>query len=105
MQSTILKTIDLRSRIWSVKYFARLVWQVLFDEYRTNGGDLNHMDSLLCDLYSIESWFIDNPNGFSCDWEFYRSVTNIYPFCGAECIRIKYEPENKQIILTKENQP
>lgn len=104
MQSTILKTIDLRSRTWSAKYFSRLVWQVLFDEYRNNGGDLDHMDSLLCDLYILEGNFENQPNGFCVDWEFWRGTTNIYTYCGAECIRIKYEPENKQIIITKENQ-
>ena len=35
-------------------YIARVIWQQLFVIYRSQGGDLDNMDSLLCDLRIIE---------------------------------------------------
>lgn len=48
--------IDLDHRWNSIKLYARLVWQVLFNEYRVD-GDMDQMNSLLCDLYTIQDYF------------------------------------------------
>jgi len=79
--------INLMGRVWSNKLFARLVWQVLFNYYRTNGGDLNEMDSLLCDLYILQDAFSTDtpPNeeprelGFHLEFDFGGSITDLKP--------------------------
>lgn len=45
-----LAKIDFAHCDYSANLWARKIWQILFDIYRHNGGSLNHMDSLLCDL-------------------------------------------------------
>lgn len=76
-----LAEIDLRCRIQSPNLFARLVWQVLFDYYRNNGGDLNEMDSLLCDLEILKNVFKADSSAtedFHLEFEFGVSgITNL----------------------------
>lgn len=38
------------------KLVSRQIWQVLFNYYRLNGGCLDYMDCMLCDLYYLEKW-------------------------------------------------
>jgi hypothetical protein len=70
-QLEIIKTIDLTHCSQDVKYHSRLIWQELFNEYVRLNCDLTKMDSLLCDLYTIERclreretfelyWYTDN---------------------------------------------
>lgn len=85
-KSKMKKTIDLRFRMYSTKLYSRLVWQELFNIYRENGGDLSNMDSLLCDLYTLERWF-DNIKNLPIRksvnplyWRFVGNFTDISDF-------------------------
>ena len=56
-----------------------MVWQVLFDEYRNNGGYLDNMDNMLIDLANIERQFTkchkEWTDGFVFKWWFHRYLT------------------------------
>lgn len=49
--------ISLHNRSNSIDLYSRLVWQVLFNDYRENGGFLNVMDDILCNLSDIKELF------------------------------------------------
>lgn len=64
---------------------ARKIWQQLFNIYRYCGGDLNDLDWLICDLYTITKFFQDwkrfdektRPDFY---WSFNYGSTNITCF-------------------------
>lgn len=60
--------IDLRHGATSPKYVARLIWQVLFKKYQKY-GDMDNLDSMLCDLYTLERFILVGQNSFfwNCD--------------------------------------
>lgn len=98
-------TLDLRSYLYDSKLHSRLIWQVLFDAYRNSGGELDHMDSMLCDLYSLERWLQALPRGgavlyWLCrPYSWYTSISNFRPF--EACIQIKVDPTRKQVAFTR----
>ena len=99
---TPFKTIDLRHSSNEAKYHSRLIWQVLFDEYRSLGCSLVHLDSLLCDLYTLERCIREERNFFLC-WYCKGSYTDttvnhqeIYDMSG---VRVDYTPQ--EITFTR----
>ena len=52
--------IDLRRVTMCPRYHARLTWQQLFNHYRNLGGDLDHMDSILCDLLHLTKLYTED---------------------------------------------
>ena len=51
------QVIELRHRVYEAGFHSRLVWAELFDYYRKHDGNLDDMDSFLCDLKLIETFF------------------------------------------------
>jgi len=83
------KVIELNHRDISKKLWARLVVQVLFDEYRNNGGDLSRIDNLLCDYDIIREKFQKWESSYYKDvlvsdivfwWTFGGDLTDIYEY-------------------------
>lgn len=118
--------IDLRGKSWSARYFSRLVWQRLFECYRTGGGDLTNMDSLLCDLYTLERYFSpdhkmsgDSPElnshpvswaNFTIYWCFVGNYTEItyYPYFGSDSTcyyKIEFVREQQKITIERVEHP
>ena len=62
-------TIDLKTYVHSPKLYSRLIWQELYCIYRNSGGSPNHMDNLLCDLYTLERELAKG-KGISLYWDF-----------------------------------
>lgn len=58
--------ISLNTRLRSSGLFARLTWQALFNIYRKRNCPLDEMDSMLCDLKSLEKMFDTGP--FEVSW-------------------------------------
>lgn len=52
-----MKRINLRGS--SFDCLPRILWQALFDEYRSNGGSLDNMDNMLIDLRGCERVFLE----------------------------------------------
>ena len=67
--------IDLSYRYECNKLYARIVWQALFDIYRNGGGDIEHMDSILWDLFILARTF--KYGNFILYWSFYHSCTGL----------------------------
>lgn len=90
-----------------------LVWQYLFTLYREQGGDLDHMWDMLCDLTIIENVFKRAETAFY--WEVTRNYTNITTFrdCRGDVLEtpdfsgdlylVCIDYENKKAILSKES--
>jgi hypothetical protein len=70
--------IDLKTAYPCVKLYSRLIWQKLFDVFRTNGGDISLMDNMLCDLYSLNRYFESGP--FKVYWHFCSGYTVMQGF-------------------------
>lgn len=99
-----LTEIDLRNRMWGEKHYSRLVWQVLFREYREGGGNLDDMDSLLCDLYTLEREFHEsNGKGFELAWAFRSGWTETrasgLQIGESQWIEVMYSPEDRKIYF------
>jgi len=54
---TLIEIIDLSSNINSPKLYARKVWQILFEYYQNNNGDMKDLDNLLCDYDRLAKTF------------------------------------------------
>jgi len=102
----LYKTIDLKHRDRSVRLYTRLIWQVLFDAYRDTGGPLDHMDNMLCDLYSLERFFNLNSEGwqmrwyccgFSTEWE-----SPNMPCLNENSILVVYDGESHTVAFFRE---
>lgn len=100
------KSIDLRTCLYSAKYYSRKIWQVLFDEIRAEPtSNLSNMDSLLCDLYLLEREFEDHPRGWKLWWSWhpmhcYTDITYYNPHNERQ-LYIEYLPEENKIIFSK----
>ena len=81
--------IDISYRTYSPKFYARLVWQQLFDFYRNNGGCLCDMDSILCDLGILEEQF-DKKVPFKLNFHFGNSATYMGENGGHEGLCIEW---------------
>jgi len=98
-----ITTIDFRHSSASNSYWARCVWQVLFDYYRNSGGNLANMDNLLCDLAAIERWISDRTTCFEpVYWSFHDDMTDIYgypvPIQYRDSVKISRSEDSPQII-------
>lgn len=96
--------IDLRGRINSPGLYARLTWQQLFNIYKEEGGDLTHMDALLCDLGILTRWFAGEYKDYqgniykgSLYWSFDGSWTTIQDFDQPGFYKIEYLGEGIKI--------
>ena len=101
----LIKEIDLRTIIYNHKHYTRLIMQELFNEYR-KFGDLDHIDSFLCDHYSIERFFKENPKGWTYRWVFNKSWTDWespeIPIFHDHSLLVSYQPEENLIQIYKE---
>jgi len=105
------KTIDLQSYMCDSKLYSRLVWQVLFDEYTEYGGCIGKMDSMLCDLYSIEryfeKWRNSTDQGFSFQWSYFKEITEIQasdvPRSNEKYIEVHFNSNEVEFFRFEEN--
>jgi len=78
-----------------------LVWQELFNIYEAGGGDLQYLDSFLCDLYSLKEAF--DKGDFILYWYFtdqgYTSLLG-YHEPGFYAYEIRYNIDQKTITIT-----
>lgn len=76
----------------------RKIWQQLFNLYRNGGGSLCFMDSLLCDIYSIEDLVSSSQEKrkiITFYWSFSRSFTMILAFPESkDSYKVVYDPLN-----------
>ena len=99
---TPFKTIDLRHNSQDAKYHSRLIWQVLFDEYKALGCDLTSLDSLLCDLYHFERCITTKNEFFVCwycDGKFTDTTTNHHYIDYMSGVKVNYTPQ--EITFTR----
>lgn len=109
--------IDLRHRDGSPGLHARLIWQVLFDNYRNNGGDLDHMDSLLCDLLWLQreiekarsslsryhgpiTWYWEFLGDYTSLREHSESPDDVKIVYDRDLVTIDFNP-NKEMVVNK----
>jgi len=93
--------INLKTRFTCNKLYSRLVWQKLFDLYRSAGGNLTYMDDMLCDLYSLERYF--ESGSFEVYWYFGCNFTGLQDFIDPDetCYKIKYDADNCNVTISK----
>jgi hypothetical protein len=78
---------------------------VLFDLYRKHGGDLAHMDSILCDLYMLTNKFKERR--FKIYWGFTGSFTELSAtrpdlyLSVNKVVSIEWDDELQKIIVTE----
>lgn len=99
---TPFKTIDLRYRSNEAKYHSRLIWQVLFDEYKALGCNLTNLDSLLCDLYTLERCILAEKEFFICwycDGKYTETTYNHHYIDTMPGVRVDYTPQ--EITFTR----
>ena len=95
------EVIDLRCRYYCPKLFSRLVCQKLYDIYSAGGGDLSHLDNLLCDLYSLERDF-KTETAFTLYWHYQRDYTSMRSFRDTdddEVYKISYLPDSDEVVI------
>ena len=66
-----MKTIRIQNR--DSKFIAKLIWQELFNVYVKYGGNLSHMDNMLCDLSHIQQ-FVEKKYPFPFCWTFHQET-------------------------------
>lgn len=86
--------IDLRTKYHSTKLFSMLVWQELYNIYSASGGDLKHLNNLLCDLCILQEYFKEER--FVLYWYFCGSLTVMEDF------EESHEDEYKITYIAKE---
>lgn len=99
------RVIKLQNKVHTAGLFARMTWQVLFDHYRNNDGDLNDMDSILCDFDILQKLFdeaLSKRQGFTRHWSFCRAYTEMadYGLIDLENNVLKIEYGNDKISIT-----
>ncbi len=65
--------INIKARYQSPSHIAIMIWQVLFNEYRAGNGDLDHIDSLLCDLLGLREMI--ELKAYTLYWAFDKDYT------------------------------
>ena len=96
-------TIDLRTVYASSSLYARKTWQVLFGIYRQIGGNLDRMDSLLCDYDILKQLFAENRKGFTTWFEIDESgYTNHIDFKMIGTYRVQFRPREQKILIELE---
>ncbi len=94
-------TIDLKTAYACEKLYSRLAWQKIFNIYRATGGDLDKMDNMLCDLYSLE----DNikSGSFTLYWHFCHEYTVLLGFVDPSetCYKIEYDADEMTITIER----
>jgi hypothetical protein len=112
LTETPLTEIDLHHRVNCPKLFARLVWQVLFNEYREFGGKLERMDNLLCDYDLLQTYFggwfkTYGERGLHLRWSFGGDITDLEPeseYCSpldSEWIDIRFDPQAFKVYFSR----
>lgn len=101
MSKKFTKTIDLTTAYVCDKLYSRKVWQVLFDLFRSTGGDLQNMDNMLCDLYTLERLF--SKGSFVQFWHFNNGYTSMQAFNDPEetCYRIEFNADNSDVVIER----
>ncbi len=94
--------IDMRGYLQTPGLISRKIWQELFNIYRNN-GDLESMDSMLCDLGILEKYVTNTQQGASepIYWTCKKSWTEIlnYNPHDLDYIKIEYFPEQRKFTL------
>lgn len=99
-------TLSFKGRYRCHRLFSRLVWQVLFDEYRNTGGDLSRVDNMLCDYYDIEKRFTEygetyDERGFRFSWAFGKWLTELHGEPSMifydDWIDVEFDPEKDEV--------
>lgn len=96
--------INLNGLSKSPKLFSRLVWQELFNWYRTHNCSLEFMDSMLCDLYILERFFEDSMSLEYCKvlyWSGHGSYTSITEFPEESNLKIEFDNVKNTIEITE----
>jgi len=108
---TTIARISLRHHLHSAGLYARLTWQVLFDYYRNHNADLlDDMDSMLCDLGTLERLFQSKAEGFTVCWGFtgcHTTMVDDLVFAEVQLIdfiRIVFEPKSEAILFIHHNE-
>ncbi len=70
-----MKEKSLKGYVHCPKLYARLAWQILFDYYIKNKGNLAHMDNMLCDYTALIKRFEMNQS-FTVYWCMYPKGDN-----------------------------
>lgn len=91
--------VDMQGRFCSDSLTARLIWQQLFNFYRSNGCSLEHMDNMLVDYTTIQSLIEGGTDEFW--WAFGRSgMTNIWTAnCGETTNCLHVVVKNNEILF------
>ena len=84
--------IDLSTNIYSPSLFSRMVWQHLFRVYRST-GDLENMDSILCDLEILKKRF-EKGEDFTLWWTCSRDYTEIADYKLEDAVKICWKHPN-----------
>ena len=102
---TTVTRIDLKHGSRETRYVARLIWQELFNIYRSKGGNLNRMDSLLCDLGILEEATKKGLSPLSLFWEWGQNGwTDISSFASSPtCYHIEWKVGADEITITSPN--
>jgi hypothetical protein len=103
MKDKYKTSIDLKTAYCCDKLYSRLVWQKLFDVYRSNNGDLTYMDNMLCDLYTLKRKIAEG--SFVSYW-FHsdRGYTTMADFAdpAETCYRIEFIADDMVVLITEE---
>lgn len=89
------------------KYISRIAWQMLFNVYREQGGSLDDMNEMLCDLYTLESWVNRYMyTGVPIYWEvFPGDRCSTYMYVGDGCledipnVKLTYDEKSDSLVL------
>lgn len=98
VQKTNTKTIDITYNVTYARLYARMVWQELFQYYRKH-GDLDNMDSFLCDYDILARYFAKGEDSILW-WRCERAYTDLASYyTGDDAISISFKLDEAKVKI------
>ena len=76
----MIKTISLHHISNTPPYLSKVIWQELFNYYRSQDGNLNQMNDFLCDLSELERLIEAGTPAMYWDFDKEKGYTNLSDF-------------------------